>query len=139
MQSTVVALSPAGELSTGTRRIVELGCLLAQDPAIILLDEPMAGVAQKESEALPPLLHHVRYETGCSMVVIEHDMKLLGSLCDQLVALELGTVIATGTPSEVFANDRVIASYLGTEHAPGADRSDEDLSLAEEPSVAETH
>ena len=108
---------PTGELSTGTRRIVELGCLLAQDPAVVLLDEPMAGVAQKESEALPPLLHHVRDVTGCSMVVIEHDMKLLGELCDQLVALELGAVIARGTPAEVLAHPRVVESYLGTDAA----------------------
>ena len=104
-----------GALSTGTRRIVELGCLIAQDPAIILLDEPLAGVAQRETEAFPGLLRRLRDETGCSMVVIEHNMPVLSELSDRFVALELGAVIATGTPAEVLGDDRVIASYLGTD------------------------
>ena len=102
-----------GELSTGTRRIVELACVLAQRPAVVLLDEPTAGVAQKETEALGPLLRKVRDETGATMLVIDHDMPLLTSLCDRLVALELGQVIAEGAPHSVLENDRVIESYLG--------------------------
>jgi ABC-type branched-subunit amino acid transport system ATPase component/ABC-type branched-subunit amino acid transport system permease subunit len=105
---------PTGDLSTGTRRIVELACLLAQDPAVVLLDEPSAGVAQRETEALGPLLRDVQAETGCSMVVIEHDMALLASLCDYFVALEQGGVIASGRPDEVLADPLVVASYLGT-------------------------
>jgi ABC-type branched-subunit amino acid transport system ATPase component/ABC-type branched-subunit amino acid transport system permease subunit len=107
---------PTGELSTGTRRIVELGCLLAHDPAVVLLDEPSAGVAQRETEALGPLLRRVQMQTGCSLVVIEHDMALLSSLCDALVALEQGSVIAWGAPDDVLADHRVVGSYLGTEH-----------------------
>jgi len=103
------------ELSTGTRRIVELACLLAQDPAVVLLDEPSSGVAQRETEALGPLLRRVQAATGCSMLVIEHDMGLISSLCDELVALELGRVIARGTPAQVLQDDRVLASYLGTD------------------------
>ena len=87
-----------GELSTGSRRIVELACLLASDPRVIVLDEPSGGVAQKESEALGPLLQRVQRFTGASILVIEHDMPLLSSICDEMVALELGAVIATGTP-----------------------------------------
>jgi ABC-type branched-subunit amino acid transport system ATPase component len=102
-----------GELSTGTRRIVELACVLAQRPAVVLLDEPTAGVAQKETEALGPLLRRVRDETGATMLVIDHDMPLLTSLCDRLVALELGQVIAEGTPTSVLENERVVESYLG--------------------------
>jgi branched-chain amino acid transport system ATP-binding protein len=102
-----------GELSTGTRRIVELACVLAQRPAVVLLDEPTAGVAQKETEALGPLLRQVRDETGATMLVIDHDMPLLTSLCDRLVALELGQVIAEGLPSSVLEDDRVVESYLG--------------------------
>ena len=105
---------PTGELSTGMRRIVELACLLAQDPAVVLLDEPSAGVAQRETEALGPLLRRVQAETGCSLVIIEHDMALLSSLCDGFVALEQGAVIAGGTPAQVLSNPRVISSYLGT-------------------------
>ncbi|HEX5365574.1 MAG TPA: ATP-binding cassette domain-containing protein [Acidimicrobiales bacterium] len=105
---------PTGELSTGMRRIVELACLLAQDPAVVLLDEPSAGVAQRETERLGPLLRRVQGETGCSLVVIEHDMALLSSLCDEFVALEQGSVIARGEPAAVLADARVVNSYLGT-------------------------
>jgi branched-chain amino acid transport system ATP-binding protein len=105
---------PTGELSTGTRRIVELACILAHKPALLMLDEPTAGVAQAETEALGPMLRRVAAETGCAMVVIEHDMTMISGLCDRLVALELGSVIAEGTPAEVLASDAVLASYLGT-------------------------
>jgi ABC-type branched-subunit amino acid transport system ATPase component len=104
-----------GELSTGTRRIVDLACILAQDPKVLLLDEPSGGVAQKETEALGPLLRRVQQQTGCSILIIEHDMPLLSGLCDRLVALELGGVIAEGTPPEVLNHPAVIASYLGTD------------------------
>ena len=103
------------ELSTGTRRIVELACLLAEDPVLLLLDEPSAGVAQKETEALGPLLKRIRDHTGAAMLVIEHDMPLLAGLCDRMVALELGAVIAEGTPAEVLADEHVVSSYLGTD------------------------
>ena len=106
-----------GELSTGSRRIVDLACILAQDPAVLMLDEPSGGVAQKETEALGPLLLRVRERTGCSILVIEHDMPLLSSICDQLVALETGAVIATGTPDEVLSHPAVIESYLGTDES----------------------
>ena len=106
-----------GELSTGTRRIVELACILAQDPSVLLLDEPSGGVAQRETEALGPLLKRVQGFTGCSILVIEHDMPLLSSICDEMVALELGGIIATGTPEQVLNHPRVIESYLGTNEA----------------------
>ena len=106
-----------GELSTGTRRIVDIACILAQDPEIVLLDEPSGGVAQKETEALGPLLQRVQEFTGCSILIIEHDMPLLTSICDRMVALETGSVIAEGTPKEVLNHPRVIESYLGTDEA----------------------
>ena len=104
-----------GELSTGSRRIVELAGLLASDPDGDHLDEPSGGVAQKESEALGPLLRRVQEATGTSILVIEHDMPLLSGLCDRMVALELGSVIAEGTPAEVLDHPRVVESYLGTD------------------------
>jgi branched-chain amino acid transport system ATP-binding protein len=111
------AHTPTGHLSTGTRRIVELACMLAADPKVLLLDEPSAGVAQAETEHLGPLLRQVQAETGCSIVIIEHDMPLLSGLCDELVALERGAVITRGRPADVLAHPQVIESYLGTDQA----------------------
>ena len=104
-----------GELSTGSRRIVDLACILAQDPKVLMLDEPSGGVAQKETEALGPLLRRIRDRTGCSLLIIEHDMPMVSSICDRLIALELGGVIAEGPPAEVLGHPAVIASYLGTD------------------------
>jgi ABC-type branched-subunit amino acid transport system ATPase component len=108
---------PAGTLSTGTRRIVELACLLASEPSVLLLDEPSGGVAQRETEALGPLLRRVQAHTGASILVIEHDVPMLAGLCDELCALALGAVIARGTPREVLADQAVIDSYLGTDES----------------------
>jgi len=106
-----------GELSTGSRRIVDLACILAQDPKVLMLDEPSGGVAQKETEALGPLLQRIVERTGCSVLVIEHDMPLLRVICDEMIALELGGIIAQGTPAYVLEHPAVIESYLGTDDA----------------------
>ena len=101
------------ELSTGTRRIVDLGALLIQQPQLILFDEPSSGIAQREAEALGPLLKVIRDETGAALLVIEHDMPLLLGMSDRLYALETGRVIAHGDPMGVVQHPRVVASYLG--------------------------
>jgi ABC-type branched-subunit amino acid transport system ATPase component/ABC-type branched-subunit amino acid transport system permease subunit len=103
------------ELSTGTRRIVELACILALEPEVVMLDEPSGGVAQKEAEALGPLLRRIQEHMGCSMIVIEHDMHLMSQLCDEFIAMELGHVITRGRPADVLAHPEVVASYLGTD------------------------
>src|SRR5207302_376804 len=95
------------ELSTGTRRMVDLACILAHEPSVILFDEPSSGIAQRESEALGPLLRRVREMTGSSLLVIEHDMPLLTGLADEIVALDLGQVIARGAPAEVVHDPHV--------------------------------
>jgi ABC-type branched-subunit amino acid transport system ATPase component/ABC-type branched-subunit amino acid transport system permease subunit len=102
-------------LSTGTRRIVELGTLLAVDAHVLLLDEPTGGVAQREAEAFGPLIVRIRRELGASMLLIEHDMPLIMSISDRVYCLEAGAVIAEGTPQEIRSNPLVIASYLGTD------------------------
>jgi len=102
------------ELSTGSRRIVDLACVLAHEPTVLLLDEPSSGIAQRESEALGPLLVHICEQTGACLLVIEHDIPLLLSIADRMIALDLGEIIAAGTPADVLHHPRVIASYLGT-------------------------
>jgi ABC-type branched-subunit amino acid transport system ATPase component len=103
------------ELSTGTRRIVELGALLALDARVLCLDEPTAGVAQRETEAFGPLLLRIRDELDSSLLVIEHDMPLIMSISDRVYCLEAGRVIAEGSPNEVRSDPAVVASYLGTD------------------------
>jgi branched-chain amino acid transport system ATP-binding protein len=105
------------ELSTGTRRIADIAMALAYDPKVLLLDEPSSGIAQREAEALGPLLHRIRDEAGCALLVIEHDMPLICEVSDRLVALEQGRVVVSGTPQQVLADPQVIASYLGTDSA----------------------
>jgi ABC-type branched-subunit amino acid transport system ATPase component len=105
------------ELSTGTRRIVDIATILAQRPRLLLLDEPTSGIAQKESEAFGPLMRRVADELECSVLIIEHDMPLITALSDRIYALEAGRVIAAGSPHEVTTDERVIASYLGTDQA----------------------
>jgi branched-chain amino acid transport system ATP-binding protein len=101
------------ELSTGSRRIVDLAMSIAHDPAVLILDEPSSGVAQRETEALGPLLKRIQAEAGCAMLVIEHDMPLITSISDEMIALELGSVVLQGTPQEVISDPRVVSSYLG--------------------------
>jgi len=105
------------ELSTGSRRVADLAMCIAHDPKVLLLDEPAAGIAQKEAEALGPLLQRIQRETGCALMLIEHDMPLITGVSDRMIALELGHPVATGTPQEVITNPRVVASYLGTDEA----------------------
>ncbi|WP_372727739.1 ATP-binding cassette domain-containing protein [Nocardioides sp.] len=101
------------ELSTGTRRVVEIACLLTLQPRVLLLDEPSAGIAQTETDALGDLLLGIREQLGTTMVIIEHDLPLLSRLSDRMLAMNLGTVIASGTPDEVRNHPDVVRSYLG--------------------------
>ena len=105
------------ELSTGSRRIVDLAMCMAHDPSVLLLDEPSSGIAQAETEALGPLLQRIQVETGCALLVIEHDMPLITGVSDRMIALELGHPIVEGTPQEVIGHPRVIESYLGGDPA----------------------
>jgi ABC-type branched-subunit amino acid transport system ATPase component/MFS family permease len=105
------------ELSTGTRRILDLACQIAHRPTVILLDEPSSGIAQREVEALAPVLVRLRDEMGAALVVIEHDIPLVTEISDRLVALDMGRVIASGDPTHVIAHPQVVESYLGTSSA----------------------
>jgi ABC-type branched-subunit amino acid transport system ATPase component/ABC-type branched-subunit amino acid transport system permease subunit len=103
------------ELSTGTRRIVELAAVLAVAPSVICLDEPTAGIAQREAEAFGPLITSVGRELDATLVIVEHDMPMILSISDRVYCLEAGSIIAEGSPEAVRANPLVIASYLGTD------------------------
>jgi ABC-type branched-subunit amino acid transport system ATPase component len=111
------------ELSTGTRRIVELAALLAVAPRVICLDEPTAGVAQRETEAFGPLIKRIQSELSATLVIVEHDLPLILAITDHVYCLESGRVIAQGSPEDMRANPLVIASYLGTDER-AAMRSD---------------
>ena len=105
------------ELSTGTRRIVDLACLVAHRPSVILLDEPSSGLAQREVEALTPVVRRLRDDMGSALVIIEHDIAFISGVADRLIALDQGRVIAEGVPVEVLEHPIVIESYLGTSSA----------------------
>ncbi len=111
------------ELSTGTRRIVELTAMLAVQPRVICLDEPTAGVAQREAEAFGPLILRVRQELDATIVIVEHDMPMIMAISDRIYCLEAGQVIAEGTPLEIRSNPLVVASYLGSDQR-AIERSD---------------
>ncbi len=104
----------ASELSYGTLRLLELACMLALKPNLLLLDEPASGISQKETEALGPLLRDIQRETGATILMIEHDMPLVMSLADRVYCLDAGTVLSEGTPAEIQADPRVAEAYLGT-------------------------
>jgi ABC-type branched-subunit amino acid transport system ATPase component len=103
------------DLSTGTRRVVELAGLLALDAKVLCLDEPTAGLAQRETEAFGPLIVTVQRQLDASVLLIEHDMPLIMGISDRVYCLEAGRVICEGPPADVRDNPRVIASYLGTD------------------------
>jgi ABC-type branched-subunit amino acid transport system ATPase component/ABC-type branched-subunit amino acid transport system permease subunit len=105
--------TPVRELSTGTRRLVELTCLVALGPQLLLLDEPSAGVAQAETDALGDLLVGLRSTLGVSMIVVEHDIPLVMRLADRVLCMADGAVVASGTPTQVQADPQVVAAFLG--------------------------
>ncbi|HZQ84637.1 MAG TPA: ATP-binding cassette domain-containing protein, partial [Acidimicrobiales bacterium] len=104
----------ASELSYGTLRLLELACMLALEPSLLLLDEPASGISQGETEALGPLLRDIRAQTGATILIIEHDMPLITSLSDRIYCLDAGENLSTGTPAEVTADPAVVEAYLGT-------------------------
>ena len=85
------------------------------DAKLLCLDEPTAGVAQREAEAFGPLITSLRRELDASVLIVEHDMPMIMAISDRVYCLEAGAVIAEGPPADIRSNPRVIASYLGTD------------------------
>ncbi|MEY2453175.1 MAG: branched-chain amino acid transport system ATP-binding protein [Acidimicrobiaceae bacterium] len=104
----------ASELSYGTLRLLEIGCMLALKPTLLLLDEPASGISQKETEALGPLLRDIKTSTGATILMIEHDMPLVMGLSDYVYCLDAGMNLSEGSPAEVQADPMVLTAYLGS-------------------------
>lgn len=104
----------ASSLSYGERRRLEIARGLATNPEVLLLDEPAAGTNPSEKNELTDLIRRVRDDMGVSILLIEHDMKLVMALAERLYVLNFGSVIAEGTPDEIRSNQNVIDAYLGT-------------------------
>jgi len=101
------------ELSTGTRRVVDLASVVLAQPRLLLLDEPTAGIAQREAEAFIPLLRRLHEVADTTIVLVEHDVPLVFALCSQVVVMELGRVVAAGPPEAIRADPKALAAYLG--------------------------
>ena len=101
------------ELSTGTRRVVDLASIVLARPRLLLLDEPTAGIAQREAEAFIPLLRRLHAVADTTIVLVEHDVPLVFELCSQVVVMELGRVVAAGPPDVIHADPKALAAYLG--------------------------
>lgn len=107
--------SLVSELSTGSRRLVDLAAVVALEPSVVLLDEPSSGVAQREVEAMVGLLRTVRQRLGATMLIVEHDIAFIAELADRLVAMDRGTVLASGPPRQVLELPAVGEAFLGSD------------------------
>lgn len=107
----------AGSLSTGQRRLVDLGRVLAGGFSMLLLDEPSSGLDTAETRRFGQIVAEVVAERRCGVLLVEHDMTLVMSICEYLYVLDFGEMIFDGTPAQVRASDVVRAAYLGSEAA----------------------
>jgi branched-chain amino acid transport system ATP-binding protein len=108
-----VAEDPAGSLPIGLARMLEVARAIADQPTVLLLDEPTSGLDDNEAGRLGELIQSIRSETACAILLVEHDTRFVMHHCDRIVVLDLGRVLAVGTPDEIQANPAVRAAYLG--------------------------
>ena len=106
-------------LSYGDQRRVEIARALASDPSLLLLDEPTAGMNPNESARLTEFMNTLRDDRGLTILLIEHDMKVVMGVSEHITVLDHGEKIAEGLPQEIRDNDRVVEAYLGTKAATG--------------------
>jgi branched-chain amino acid transport system ATP-binding protein len=104
----------AGTLSFGKGRLLEIARAMALEPKLLLMDEPAAGLNSRETAELAELIKRIR-DLGVTVALVEHDMDLVMDICDALVVLNLGTMLAEGTPREIQDNQAVVTAYLGEE------------------------
>jgi len=112
---TALARLPAGEISYGDQRRLDLALALVGRPTVLLLDEPAAGLTGEESHALATILRDLANRWNVTVLLVEHDMQVVFSICDQITVLHLGERLAEGTVGEIRADQRVVTAYLGTE------------------------
>ncbi len=110
---TAVRETPVGILPYGVKKRIELARALAMEPRLLLLDEPVAGMNSEETEDMARFILDIRNELGTSMILVEHDMRLVMDLADRVMVIDFGKRIALGTPEEVQQDHAVIAAYLG--------------------------
>jgi ABC-type branched-subunit amino acid transport system ATPase component len=106
---------PVGTLGAGKRRLVEVARAVVGHPRVVMLDEPAAGLPDRETEQLASVIRRIPPETGALVILVDHDMSLVSACCDTTAVLDFGRLIASGPTAEVLRNEHVIRAYLGTE------------------------
>lgn len=110
-----LAQTSVGSLPYGTQKLVEIGRALAMEPQLLLLDEPTSGMTPAEKDLVSDVIRRIRVEKGMTQLLIEHDMDFISNLCGRAIVLNMGAVIADGSPEQALSDPAVVSSYLGVD------------------------